>query len=296
MFLPTKYDDKYAKTTQIRMPVPVNVGVSMSIIANFQYDIEQILSNFIPYTNPYIIICWKIPEDFNLDYISEIRTEVLWDGNISLSEPLEPAANDKARFSADATFTIKGWLFPANPNEPFSNIHVVNNNFNMTTNLLLNLEEYNNLKKNSYKYDAKYHLLSELEYAPVSGAPEVTNLYKVAFNKFKELSGNNDLFGNINTIQDYVIYGRRFNDTTAILLSSDSAISTKTLTSVSFLHYPSISGYIIDKKDVNVVNENILNFKLSGFDVNAKINFILWNPIGWHDTNSINTVLNYITI
>jgi hypothetical protein len=295
MFLPTKFDDKYAKTTQIRMPVPVNVGVSMSIIANYQTDIEQIISNFIPYTNPYIIICWKIPEDFNLDYISEIRTEVLWDGNISFTEPLEPAANDKARFSADATFTIKGWLFP-NRNEPFSNIHVVNNNFNVTSNLLLNLDEYNNLKSNSYKYDSRHHLLTEIEYAPVSGAPEVTNLYNLTYNKFRELSGTHDIFGNADTIHDYAVYGRRFDDTTSVLLSSDSEISTKTLTSIQFLHYPPITGYIVNKKDVNVVNENILNFTLSGFDTNAKINFLLYNPIGWHDTNSINTVLNYITI
>lgn len=296
MFLPTKYDDKYSKTTQIRMPVPVNLGVSMSIIANYQTDIEQIISNFIPYTNPYIIICWKIPEDFNLDYISEIRTEVLWDGTVSFTEPLEPTSSDKARFSADASFTIKGWLFPANPHEPFSNIHVVNNNFNVTSNLLLNLDEYNNLKKDSYKYDPRHHLLSEIEYAPVSGAPEVTNLYNLTYNKFRELSGSIDIFGNQTTNHDYVVYGRRFDGTTSILLSSASSIATKTLTSFSFAHYPTISGYIIDKKDINVVNENILNFTLSGFDVSTEINFMLYNNIGWHDTNSINTVLNYITI
>jgi hypothetical protein len=290
MFLPTKYDDKYSKTTQIRMPVPVNLGISMSIIANYQTDIEQIISNFIPYTNPYIIICWKIPEDFNLDYISEIRTEVLWDGNISLVEPLEPAANDKARFSADATFTIKGWLFPANPHEPFSNIHVVNNNFNTTSNLLLNLDEYNNLKKNSYKYDARYHLLSEIEYAPVSGAPEVTNLYNLNYNKFRELSGNIDIFGNDTTIHDYAIYGRRFDSTTSILISSSSAIDTKTLTSFSFAHYPSISGYIVDKNDINVVNENILNFTMSGFNVNTNINFLFYNLIYY--INKINSYIN----
>jgi len=296
MFLPTKYDDKYSKTTQIRMPVPVNLGVSMSIIANYQTDIEQIISNFIPYTNPYIIICWKIPEDFNLDYISEIRTEVLWDGNISLTEPLEPASSDKARFSADATFTIKGWLFPANLHEPFSNIHVVNNNFHTTSNLLLNLDEYNNLKSNSYKYDPKYHLLSEIEYAPVSGAPEITNLYNLNYNKLRELSGITNIYGNLSTTHNYAIYGRRFDDSTSILISSVSAITTKTLTSFNFAHYPPISGYIIDQKDISVVNENVLNFTLSGFDVNTQINFLLYNNIGWHETNSINTVLNYITI
>jgi hypothetical protein len=220
----------------------------------------------------------------------------LWDGSVSFTEPLEPASSDKARFSADASFTIKGWLFPANPNDPFANIHIVNNNFNVTSNLLLNLDEYDSLKSNSYKYDSKHHLLSEIEYAPVSGAPEITNLYNLTYNKLRELSGVHDIFGNINNSHDYAIYGRRFNDTTSILISSASAISTKPLTSFSFSRYPTISGYLVDKNDVNVVNENILNFTLSGFNVNTKINFIAFNPIGWNDTNSINTVLNYITI
>jgi len=42
-------------------PIPVNIGINMSILTKFQTDMDQILSNFVPYNNPYIIISWKVP-------------------------------------------------------------------------------------------------------------------------------------------------------------------------------------------------------------------------------------------
>jgi hypothetical protein len=65
-------------------PVPVNIDMKMSIITKFQTDMDQILSNFVVYSNPYIVISWKLPSTFTNETI-EIRSEVLWDGSISLS-------------------------------------------------------------------------------------------------------------------------------------------------------------------------------------------------------------------
>ena len=58
----------------------------------------------------------------------EIRSEVLWDGNINLQYPLELRASDKARIIADTTFTIKGWIFPA-AESPIDNIYKVTTNW-----------------------------------------------------------------------------------------------------------------------------------------------------------------------
>jgi hypothetical protein len=99
-------------TPYFRSPVPVNIGVNMSILAKNQLDMDQILSNFIPYNNPYIIISWELPKAFSPNYSQEIRTEVLWDGNVSLTYPVELNGNQKAQIIADTNFTIKGWLFP----------------------------------------------------------------------------------------------------------------------------------------------------------------------------------------
>ncbi len=117
-------------SAHIRSPVPVNINVNMSIIAKYQSDMDQILSNFVPYNDPYIVISWKIPDAAKLSVPQEIRTEVLWDGNLSLKYPEDMAANDKYRLVADTSFTIKGWLFKdLNADEPAPNIFFINSNF-----------------------------------------------------------------------------------------------------------------------------------------------------------------------
>jgi hypothetical protein len=92
-------------------PVPVNISVNMSILTKYQADMEQILQNFVVYSNPYIIISWRVPKGLLTD-THEIRSEVLWDGNISVDYPFDIQSNQPARVTADTAFTIKGWLFP----------------------------------------------------------------------------------------------------------------------------------------------------------------------------------------
>jgi hypothetical protein len=92
---------------KISQPVPINIGVNMTIVTKFQSDMDQIITNFAPYCDPYIIISWKLP--FANNY--EIRTEVLWSGQINLSYPNDAGPTQPFRISADTSFTIKGWLF-----------------------------------------------------------------------------------------------------------------------------------------------------------------------------------------
>ena len=94
----------------IPQPVPINIDVNMSILTKFQTDMDQLLSNFIPYNDPYIVISWKIPSDF-VSTEQEIRSEVLWSGGMNISYPTDLPATSPYRISADTSFTIKGWLF-----------------------------------------------------------------------------------------------------------------------------------------------------------------------------------------
>jgi len=103
-------------TNYLPQPVPVNIEVSMSILTKFQTDMDQILSNFIPYNDPYIIISWKVPSDF-VQKEQEIRSEVMWSGNINLNYPTEITGSNPYRISADTSFTIKGWLFREKQND-----------------------------------------------------------------------------------------------------------------------------------------------------------------------------------
>jgi hypothetical protein len=122
------YQEQFAHS-KYNAPTPVNISVNFTVLTRYQMDMDQILSNFIPYTNPYVIISWPVPKDLvSLVQAQEIRSEVLWDGNISLSYPIELRASEKARVVADTKFTIKGWIFPASETV-VDNIYKVDSNF-----------------------------------------------------------------------------------------------------------------------------------------------------------------------
>ena len=114
----------------IPTPIPVNINVNMSIMARYQTDMDQILSNFIPYNNPYVIISWKVPGRSAGGFTSvdqEIRSEVLWDGSVSIDYPIESTSSQATRITADTTFTIKGWLFKKGA-APENNIFKIDTN------------------------------------------------------------------------------------------------------------------------------------------------------------------------
>lgn len=123
--------DRGATSAYFRTPVPVNIGVNMSIVTKFQSDMDQIISNFVPYNDPYIVISWKIPSAVQLSIPQEIRSEVLWDGNINMSYPTDINASEKYRIVADTSFTIKGWLFKDLSKNSVENIFFVENNFTL---------------------------------------------------------------------------------------------------------------------------------------------------------------------
>ncbi len=109
-------------------PIPINLGIKMSILARYQTDLDQIISNFIPYNNPYIVISWKIPTELS-PTLTEIRSEVLWDGSLAMTYPIEQQPNQAARVAADTTFEVKGWIFPGKETQNAKNILHINTHF-----------------------------------------------------------------------------------------------------------------------------------------------------------------------
>jgi len=95
----------------IPQPVPINITIDMTIVTRYQSDMDQILSNFIPYFDPYIVISWKIPSLKSSSIPYEIRNEVLWNGNIALQYPDNLTGTQPYRLTATTSFTIKGWMF-----------------------------------------------------------------------------------------------------------------------------------------------------------------------------------------
>lgn len=117
-----------ASTEFLPAPVPINIDINMSILTKFQTDMDQILSNFIPYNNPYIVISWPIPSKLT-NQTTEIRSEVLWDGTVALTYPDDMDATTQYRVAADTSFTIKGWVFPYASSLSAANIFTVTTNF-----------------------------------------------------------------------------------------------------------------------------------------------------------------------
>jgi hypothetical protein len=131
---------------------------------------DQIISNFVPYNNPYIIISWKIPADL-LENTQEIRSEILWSGSVNVSYPTDINAAEKYKIVGDTSFTIKSWLFPAVSSDA-SNIFFINNNF-YNARLLTN---YDILTSSSFTYPLSTDLVSDTEAVSVSGSPSLTNV------------------------------------------------------------------------------------------------------------------------
>ena len=125
------YDNVSRENTSkfLPSPIPINLGINMSILCRYQTDLDQIISNFIPYNNPYIVISWPVPTELTSS-LKEIRSEVLWNGSLNVTYPNELQPNQPTRVSADTSFTIKGWIFPGKQTHDAKNILYINSNFN----------------------------------------------------------------------------------------------------------------------------------------------------------------------
>ncbi len=112
-------------TNKLQQPVPIDLTINMTILTRFQEDYDQIVTNFVPYFDPYIIISWRTPS--MPDY--EIRSQVIWSGNIAATYPYDINATTVARVEGNTSFTFKGWLFKAKPSTPEGIIFNINSNF-----------------------------------------------------------------------------------------------------------------------------------------------------------------------
>jgi len=168
-----------SKTYYYKTPVPINIEVQMSIITRYQSDMDQILSNFVPFNNPYLIISWTVPKEFDLPYTQEIRTEVLWGGQINLSYPTDINGNQKAQIIADTGFTIKGFLFP-DPQEPVGNIFKIESNLTaLSSSINLEYVSYDSLSAQVITTTSSLSDNANTETVVVSGRPVISTITPV---------------------------------------------------------------------------------------------------------------------
>ena len=269
--------------TNVKTPVPINIEVSMSILARYLQDMDQILSNFVPYNNPYIILSWKEPS-LNPSQVVEIRSEVLWNGTISLTEPLDTSYSDKFRIIADTSFTIKGWLFK-DQNDLSTPIYFANTNFiSVNKNLIIDIDNYN-FSYSALSADATG--IPEIETISLSAIPVFTNIYyKLSGEgKLHEVIANFNINNNFNN--KFVIYGNNFSKTTSVLLSTNKALSG-TQVSLSSKYTGSAIGYTLSSQYYEILTDNILTISLPKLSGASNFNFIISNDAGWDTSYNIN--------
>lgn len=243
----------YAKSAHNKQPVPVNIDVSVSILTRFQGDMEQILSNFVPYNDPYFIISWT--RDGMPDI--EIRTEVLWNGNLNLTYPIEQNSNQSARVACDTSFTIKGWLFKHDA-DPVGRIFKINANFYAVsaTPTFQNIDE---LVNPDYTESFTISAIPVISYAnrwmnavSVSGAVELYgNMYD--YTNAVYLSGTDGMFANTTTAAPFASsksLSASYPALTGIVPATEYYINSNNKLTVSY-PAPATLGYF----DVIVVND-----------------------------------------
>lgn len=278
-----RYDDDPVKlTSHVGMPVPININVNMSIIAAYQADMDQILSNFVPYNNPYVILSWQVPEAFNLLLLQEIRSEVMWSGSVSMKYPTDTTGTDKFRMEADTAFVIKGWLFPAAPKDPIKNIFFIDSNFYATR--ILNSDRFRGYDTYTDLGTLQYKLSSmndaELDTITVSAAPTVSNIYYDGGVEYRPVMETLIIPTDV-TPGKFLINGKRFQYTSHVMLSSNDSVFSPNMTAIEFDHYPTVNGVIVPLSCYQIINENTMTLTLPTNLMGGKMDVIIVDAAGW---------------
>lgn len=252
--------------SRVPTPIPVTMDIDVSIVANYKEDIDQIASNIIPWCNPYFIISWKVPPEFGMDFIDELRTEVTWSGSIEYENPTNIDHSEKYKIVGNTSFVVKGWIFPA-LETPQAPIYVVNTNFIAVSSgsSLMGYDDYQSLSANNTT-DSIY----------ISAYPEFTN-YFINGMPYHSLSLNS-----INN-KTFAFYGKRFDLDNKWYLSSNNIIPELILEEITTAKFPTISAYRLPDNIITTYNDNIVSINLSAnyLTLSGTGVFITANEAGW---------------
>ena len=288
-YIPAQLTDSPDKASKFLMPVPVNLEVSMSIMARYMADVDQIISNFVPYNNPYIILSWKVPSDFGAEYEQEIRSEVLWSGDLAYNTPTDTTYNDQFRVVIDTSFTIKGWLFPEQKDTQ-ATIYKIDNNF-VNVNLANRIYDPQGKENEFLTFEQQgYNTLSGFnedvpssysETVTISAIPEFTNIFYATTGTFAAIRGTTTILSSYDN--NFTLYGKRFDFNNSYYLSANVDNFYSNYQEITSAKSPTISGYKLDETFYTTGNDNIVNIFLptSSLSASGDFTFITANEAGW---------------
>lgn len=236
-------------------PLPVNIVVSMSVITRYQTDMDQIMSNWAPYTDPYIVISWK-RQDLTQH---EIRSKVLWNGTLAMGYPVDINSAQPARVTLDTMFTIEGWLFK-HDQTPVGYVYNIDADFTAVKQLE-DVETMNALR-----------IPENTDERGIVGRPQLSFI-----SPYIAVAG-----GDI--IPEFSLYGKMFGYTTSVYVSAANVFSANLSaqdpfgsTSLSATYLP-FDGIPVD---FDVTSDNLLTFHLPTLSGIGKVDVIVVNPAGY---------------
>jgi len=299
--VPSTQSDHANSSSKFLMPVPVNLEVSMSILARYMQDVDQIISNFVPYNNPYIILTWKVPEEYGANYDQEIRSEVLWSGSLNYSTPTDTTYSEKFRITVDTSFTIKGWLFPEQK-DTVGNIYKIDNNF-----IAVDLQNriYSPLDQqisNKTYTEQGYNALSGYdntvptnytEAITVSGVPEFTNIFYTTSGVFEQLRSTTNVISS--QTNNFLLYGKALNYSNSLYISANKLNFFTDYQQITSAKLDTISAYKLDDSLYNIATDNLVSISLptSTLSGSGKFTFVTANDAGWASSyQAASSILN----
>lgn len=244
--------------------IPWNIEMRMTILTKYQEDMDQIVQNFATYFNPYIVISWQEPKSGR-----ELRTEVLWKGEISYEYPGKDQGpkDPPYRISATTDFTIKGWIFSTNRDND-SPICLINTSYNYPDKFYC---DYSALLENSY--------ISSTETYTITGRPVVQYVspYFIVEGQTPKIKLDGYSFGNVN----------------AVFLSGSNPDMYPMNLYQPFSALPAFSAYPVSYFQKT---ENSLTFNLPPTSADGFLDIILVNSCGYgkltEDSNRCSRVQN----
>jgi hypothetical protein len=244
-----------------RSPLPVDIAYNVSIMTRYQEDMDQILSHLLPYINPYFVVSWRTP--LRPEY--EIRSSVYWNGNVNIQYPNDVNATQVARVVADLSFTFKGWMFQAKPEEGIGNIHTVHSTYvdnsrNICPEFLLETD----LREST-------EFVDYLRYDGVPPQPKFIDPY---FTKVGETGQFNVVGGGFKVINNVYLSGLPVK----YLSSDQNPFSTSIELSAD---YPSFTAVKLLSSDWNYDRDSFLSFVMPPPQCTGRIDVILEGPVGY---------------
>jgi len=236
-------------------PLPVNVVMNVSVIARFQNDIDQIITNLFANFHPYIIISYTHPE-----VNQEVRCMVEWSGNINPTYPVDLGETQDYRIIADSSFTVRGWIY-RNTNNHSGKIYTIPVTFQSVS----AIEDYDYMKRLETQYNT--------DSFTISARPFVSTATPYLY--FHDLTGQRvDVFGDMFQYVSSVY----LSGVNGVYPSSTEYASFSSISSLSAL-YPPFTAFKIDSFDI--ANEHSLSFTLPSATTGGSVDIILESEAGY---------------